>query len=309
MKKYLSFFILSFLVKAYSQEYVPLLKEGNKWYELNIDYNFDSPSPLSKTYIVMNGEETKNGIVYKKLFSNLYCYTSDMFIPCSATGNTDVFYKLIRENINEKKVYYYDELSNSDVLLYDFTLNIGDVIPANFPFYATNSNGNPSNILNVVKIVENGKVFEKMISKTFFADDLPYNNYESSTKIYGGIGSNLGLFYRPGRKIFEGGHVLDCFENAANGKSCDRNFLSSKENLLNLPFQLIRDKNSGRFKIFGKSNSKFLLKIYDFSGKLLAEKLVNSNENFYLNTISQSGIYMYNLTSPTEKYHGKIIIP
>lgn len=309
MKKFLSFFILLFLAKFYSQEYVPLLKEGNKWYELNIDYKFDGPSPLSRTYIIINGEETKNGIVYKKLFSNLYCYTPDKFFPCSATGNGDEFYKLIRENAAERKVYYFNEATNSDVLLYDFSLKVGDLIPSDFPFYAQNSLGSPDSSLSVVKIIQNANVFDKVTPQTFFADDIPYNNYEFSTKLYEGIGSNLGLLYRPGTKMFEGGHVLECFENTASGKSCNAVFLAAKEISIPKKFNLTYFKNNNSFKINGKSSEKFQLQLYDFSGKLLHTKNVISNVDFFIDHIGQKTTYIYKLTSSNSIITGKIIIP
>ena len=309
MGKILSFFILFFAANLFSQQYVPLLQEGNKWYEIDIEYNFDLSSPLSKTYVIINGEETINGIVYKKLYKNLYCYTPDKFFPCDPTGNSDEFYKLVREDLGERKVYFYDDISNADILLYNFSLNVGDLIPWNFPFYAQNSNANPNGDLAVVNIVQNGKAFDKSISKTFLADNNSYNNYQFSTKIYEGIGSNIGLLYRPGQAMFEGGHFLQCFENTASGKSCDYAFLSSKESVQNLPFHLIRDKNKGSFKLVGKSNKNFELKFYDFSGKLLESKKVNSNEEFYLNNVFQSGTYIYNLTSATEYLNGKIVVP
>lgn len=305
MKKYLSLIILLFLFKSYSQEYVPLLQEGNKWYEKKIEYNFDMPSPLSKTYIVINGEETKNGIVYKKLFSNLYCYTSDSLFPCNPTGNTDVFYKLLREDSNERKVYFYDDATNSEVLLYDFSLNVGNQIPYNFPNHATNSENSPDFVWTINHIIYGGKVFNKIISKTFNKD----NYYPNGNNIYEGIGSNLGLLFPPGRPIFEGGNFLECFESVASGKSCDSNFLSSKEILNFKTFDLIYLKNFNSFMVVGKSSENFLLQLFDFSGKLVQEKQIKSNENFQLSNAVKNTIYIYKLNSVNGNFTGKIIIP
>lgn len=305
MKKYLSLILLLFLAFFYSQEYIPLLKEGNKWYEKKIEYNFDMASPLSKTYIFINGEETKNGIVYKKLFSNLYCYTWDSFFPCGATGNPDIFYKLLREDINERKVYFYDEATNSDVLLYDFSLSVGNQIPYNFPNYATNSENSPDFVWTINRIITGGKVFDRTISKTFNKDSY----YPNSDNIFEGIGSNLGLLYPPGRPIFEGGNILECFESVASGKSCDSNFLSSKESLNLKTFDLIYLKNFNSYVITGKSSEKVLLQLFDFSGKLVQEKQVNSNERFQLNNVSKSNTYLYQLSSSKGNFAGKIIIP
>lgn len=307
MRKILTLLIFIFFAKFYTQQYVPLLQEGNKWYEYN-EYYSDGLGEISLTSISIDGEETKNGIVYKKLISNLYSKCLNRYAyptGCSLTGNPDVFYKLLRETVEERKVYYYDETTNSEVLLYDFSLNIGDEIPYNFPLSAANAEHDPNYIWIINNIIHNGKVFDKTISKTFTKN----NSYPNSNNLYEGVGSNLGLLYPPGRPIFEGGNWLVCFENTASGKSCESSFLSSKEILNPEKISVVYSKNSNSFKVVGKSSEKFQATFYDFSGKLLATKMVKSNEDFYINTGSQHGVFIYKLTSSSGVFTGKIIVP
>ncbi len=304
MRKLLSFFILFFLAKSFAQEYVPLLQQGNKWYEYN-EYYSDGLGEISLTSIFINGEEIKNGVVYKKLYSNLYSKCINRYAyptACFSTGNADEFYKLIRENTAERKVYFYDEATNSDVLLYDFSLNVGDLLPLNFPFRENNSSYNPDDMVTVSQIVKNGKVFNQSVPNTYLTQ-------EGIAKIYEGIGSNTGLFYIPGKPIFEGGNVLNCFETLASGKSCESNFLSLKENSAPNEFVLVYLKDHHSFKVIGKSSEKLSVQFYDFSGKLLETKNVISNVDFQTNTIFKGAVFMYKVTSSSSKFTGKILIP
>lgn len=304
MKKLLLFLILLLIGKSFAQSYVPLLQDGNKWYELKRDFNFDGPSPLFKTYIVINGEETKNGIVYKKLFSNLYCYSPDGFLPCDPTGNVDVFYKLLRENVTERKVYFYDQLNNADILLYDFSLTVGDQIPYNFPLTATNADNDPNSVWIINKIIPNGKVFNKTISKTFIKD----NFIPNSNNIYEGIGSNLGLLYPPGRPIFEGGNFLECFESTDSGKSCEYYFLSSVETPKSEAFSLVYTRELNAFRLVGNSTETAEITFYDFSGKVVEVKKVKLNENFSLLKIFSQRILLFKITTSELTQTGKIIL-
>jgi hypothetical protein len=308
MKKYLRFFTLFFIAKFSAQDYVPLLQEGNKWYEYEQTY-VGSYQVGERSYIFINGEETKNGIVYKKIFYNLYCtafFTSDYCLP---TGNADVFYKLMREDINERKVYYYDEDEDKDVLLYNFSLNVGDLIPLNFPFRGRFPADDYGAVPTVLNIFENGKAYGKTISKTFvILEDAA--NFAPGAKIYEGIGSNIGLLYKPGYYLtFEGGHLLECFENTASGKSCDANFLGLKENTESKSFSLVYKKDKNNFQIVGKSSEKFQIIFYDYSGRLLESKYVTSNEDFYLNNITRKKMLLYKMLSSRITKTGKLILP
>ncbi len=296
MKKYLLLFASFFIKELSSQEYVPLLKEGNKWYQTNINYNFGGPSSITGYYHFINGEETKNGFTYKKLYFNTYCYSSLYPSPCFPVESSDVFFKLIRENVDEKKIYYYDEQSNSDVLMYDFSLNIGDEIPNNL--YLTNNNYHDG---NQVKSIVNGKVFNRNV-KSFSIDD--YGSYN----IYEGIGSNTGLFYKPGGRMFEGGNWLTCFEDISSGKSCDSEFLNTKEVAKKKAFTLAYSKESDSFKIFGK-NGECNVKFYDASGKLLNDLKLNIGEYFSLKSMtSQNKVLYYELTSSGITERGSLLL-
>ena len=294
MKRTLQFLFILISFFSLSQNYKPLLQEGNKWYEHKEDYNWDLPSPQYYTYIFINGEETKNGILYKKLFSNMYCYSSDRYFPCTLTGNADQFYKLLRENISEKKVYYYDEVSNSDILLYDFSLNKGDIHPNNFPFSDVNSFITDFTIDNI----NHGVVFDRNI-KAFRIDD---------SHIYEGIGSNTGLLHKPGRTIFEGGNWLTCFEEANSGKSCNSIFtLGISEKNKESGFRVVYSRETKNLIIIGSSQKNYTIKFFDSSGKMIEHLLVKGNQNFKLKNSVKDQVVYYIILDGNNFENGKII--
>lgn len=295
MKKHLQFLALLVSVLWYAQTYKPLLQQGNKWYEKHEDYNFGSPSPNSYTYFYINGEETKNGIVYKKMLSNMYCYTPDRNQPCSPTGNADQFYKLMRENVAERKVYYYDEASNSDVLLYDFTLNTGAVHPNNFPYMNEPGSTNDLTIDDVVQ----GVVFGRNV-RSF---DM------NSTHIYEGIGSNRGLLHKPGMPIFEGGNWLICFEDAASGKSCESDFhLGTAESSIKQDLKLFYSRENREIAINGNSAQRYIITFFDVSGKTVEQVLVTGRQKFSLKNVVKGQLLFYTISDGQNLVKGKIIL-
>lgn len=294
MKKTLLLFASFFATQLSSQEYVPLLKEGNKWHQTTVNYNFGGPSTIHGFYYFINGEETKNGFVYKKLYSKTHCFSSLYPSPCFPIESSEFFFKLIRENVDEKKVYYYDEQSNSDFLLYDFSLKVGDDIPNNFPYHAVNTTYDTYKITSI----DNGKVFNRNVKS--------FSDY--SLRIYEGIGSNTGLFSAPGSPIFEGGNWLSCFEDATSEKSCDSQFLNIKDISKRKAFTLAYSKELDQFKIFGKKGD-CIVKFYDASGKLLNEVLVKSGEYFTIKYVtSQNKILFYELTSSGITERGNLLL-
>ncbi|MDR2206029.1 MAG: hypothetical protein LBE36_07725 [Flavobacteriaceae bacterium] len=300
MKKSLSFMVLLlFVAQFHAQQYIPLLQEGNQWYEYHEDYTPDGYGPVYEMVVFINGTEEKNGILYKKLFSNIYCTAGDRTFPCNPVTNPDVFYKLVRENIDEKKVYYYDEETNSDVLLYDFSLDAGDHHPENFPFYDNNSPYYDLIISNVVQ----GHVFDRDV-KTFTMYD---NN---KVNIYEGIGSNTGLLHRPGLPIFEGGNWLICFENVESGKSCNSEFhlLATSESQFNKDLILYYSKSNHTLGVKGDSSHYYTIRFFDAGGRFLETIKAKGNQNFTLES-GANGILFYTISDEKTVGKGKIILP
>ena len=292
MKAKLLVLAIFYTAMYFSQNYRPLLQDGNKWYERNEEYNFDLPSPNYYYYRFINGEEVKNGITYKKIYSNLYCYTRDRYLPCTPQTNPDVFYNLLREDIAQKKVYYFDEDTNSEILLYDFSINVGDNYPNNFPFTGANSVPKLS-----IESIGYGDVFDRNV-RIFRIEDY--------VGIYEGIGSSSGLLFKPGRPIFEGGNFLECFEDAFSPKSCNW-VMATKETGISNALKIIYLADRGVFKIHGNSSKTYNVSFYDASGRLLDSVRIESNKEFQIKNLTK-GILYYSIQSDQEVWRDKIMI-
>jgi hypothetical protein len=106
----LAFIILtiSFLSNIHSQDYKPILVEGSAWNEV---FYFEQADP--RGYII-GGDTVLNNISYKKVYQNI-----DFSIGALSL--------LMREDITERKVYLLEDFDPArEVLLYDFSLEVGD---------------------------------------------------------------------------------------------------------------------------------------------------------------------------------------
>jgi len=101
------------IVKVYSQSYEPLLKEKNSWYQ-----RFSSH--LGHTYYWYYSEKDTliDGNVYKQIWSS----------------NDTSIVAFLREDVESKKVWRRYPGDTSDIMLYDFTLQIGDTFTCNYSY-------------------------------------------------------------------------------------------------------------------------------------------------------------------------------
>lgn len=137
MKKYSTLIIFLFLsINCLSQTYFPLLDSSvNRWFYtanalpvlrplntsvVNCSYGniFYAPSVIMETV----GDTFFNGSSYKILEEREY-------------GNaSSCVYGYLREDTLAHKVYFVDNIFSPEVLLYDFSLVVGNTIPINFIF-------------------------------------------------------------------------------------------------------------------------------------------------------------------------------
>ena len=116
MNRALSLLLLKLLVvcTAYGQ-YRPMLAEGSEWYHY---YFFEASC---NHHLVVNGDTTLNNIQYKKIVNK---------------GNLCNFerYTLVREDTSTRQVFYnYGGMQ--EILIYDFSMQVGDTIRSIFPSY------------------------------------------------------------------------------------------------------------------------------------------------------------------------------
>ena len=126
MKKRLNFLFYFFSTLLFSQDYVPLLDDYNEWQVTNCYFGC-----LTDVYYT-DGDTITDGHNYKIL---------DGYHFISRTI-------LLREDILEKKVFlnFIQATGNTEYLLYDFSLNIDELL------IAYKINGTPVAIAKIIKI-------------------------------------------------------------------------------------------------------------------------------------------------------------
>lgn len=128
---------LNFCLTSFAQipNYFP---NGAQWRINSLEYPGEVPCWQKDEYVVdIAGDTMINGNTYKKLVQ--HGLTSQYFngmppapnpSPCVPSHPFQDGYALIRQE--NKKIYIYDILENTDTLLYDFDLQLGDYLPASF---------------------------------------------------------------------------------------------------------------------------------------------------------------------------------
>jgi len=123
MKKIILKLVVVFLMLtksffSYGNEYIPLLKQGNQWNELVQNFSVHPDGHFQITHITKIGNDTIiNGIRYYELLT-----ARDEFSSIWTSNG------YIRECIVSRSVYYKPIANESEILLYDFSLQVGDEV-------------------------------------------------------------------------------------------------------------------------------------------------------------------------------------
>lgn len=127
--------LCGFNLNAQEYEYTPLVKPGLQiWTE---DHGYDGENYYEFVRHALTDEEfVSDGEVYKKL----YKFTGEEFDP----GTAECIGGL-REN-EQKQVFYYNNAQNQSILLYDFSLSVGDTFDFN--------TGSDSNIPFIIRSID-----------------------------------------------------------------------------------------------------------------------------------------------------------
>ena len=148
------------------------LSNNTIWSEANIKYYYQ------------NNDDT---LINSQSYSIIRKYSDDTMFHYS----NGMKYSLLREQ--NKRIYWYDENENNDLLLYDFNLNQGDSIYVTPMSIYTSTN---DSVLMVCELRDSiidmqGEHRLRLKMKTINAS--PYYDSDIEEWIYG-IGSSLGLF-------------------------------------------------------------------------------------------------------------------
>lgn len=194
------------IIDIQSQTYVPFPIDSAAW-KVNYNYQADGWHSITSKFF-LNGDTAINDISYSKLF---YLDDADNNI------NNGIYLGGIREDLT-KKVYFNGKLPdfylgqcevypvNTDILLYDFNVNIGDTL------FKNRNTCEVATINSIDSVIHNDsyrKRYEIRVGSTL-------NDYS----IIEGIGSDKGLLY-PLYYWFEWSWELLCF---------DDNFLTATSN-------------------------------------------------------------------------------
>lgn len=271
MKKFLLIFTVSIIaIQAKSNDYLGLVKEGNKWNYLAMAYTTCCGS-MSKTYsLFLSGDTLIGNVNYKKLMCE----------------HIDVDYRItlyagaIRENIEEQSVYFRAK-DSEEKEVYSFNYQTGDTISVEI----VNSNTKTIRFAKSVETYNFGNYTGRkiIVSDTTYLESqgAKYNIYNDIW--YEGIGSiqmlfefDVNFYDFPFNQEFS---ELLCFWNNdvqiyqdPNFDFCEKaDFFSGTEEIKNdLRINIFPNPTKGILNIATDSEIK-TIRIYSITGGFLLE--------------------------------------
>lgn len=254
---------------------------------------------IETSYFVyyLKGDSSIAGKNYKKVHKRGESHKSWSNNPpvpsnCQGTETYDQPAALLRQE--EKKIYIYTS-DNSEKLLYDFDLNVGDTLPETYNQWES-KNAVVTEIDSIVIDNDYRKVF-KISGQSLWAE-----------KLIEGIGSNKGLL-EPMNDIFDCGHCLACFAvqdtvyfptfNSSCDFTVDVNRKSEKAQIKIFP-NPVKDQ----INIEGLNGNHLYISIFDLNGKTVIENITGNEINLgHL----RDGIYFIKIQMDQEIIYRKFI--
>lgn len=288
MNKYFFILILFLYKPGVSQDYIPFpTSESNPvWSDLVIEdlsYPYPQPDKCHTTFYGLRGDTIFEDLIYSKLYkNNPYAVNPD---PEFNIETAD-YVGAIRED-DDKKVWYRHDDEEYDVLLYDFSLEVGDTFCFEyFPDYSGCYQ------VSDVNYVEHNDILRKSIGFMLNGGEMTWIE---------GIGSNLGWFVWPMYGNFF--YQLRCFEQDEEllygTESCFCNNLNTSVKSTHNQNYFQLDPNPATDFIYIKTtlNEPATIEIYDLQGRKVIEKsTVNKKEKIDVSNL-KSGLYIINLNS------------
>ncbi len=169
----------------------------------NVTY-YGYQAQCSKYSYTLNSDTVVNSVTYKKIFKQLSYYPYNLMMNdcdwCCPSLLSVYYAGALREDTIAHKVYFLPESYNTDTLLYDFNLAVGDPIPFSWN--------------NWCSYLQVGSIDSVLIGTNYrkrWNFNIPNNECLSSyaSSMIEGIGNTFGLLER--FDFFEQGGYLDCF--------------------------------------------------------------------------------------------------
>ena len=267
-------------VKTQAQEYVPMIQEGNEWCTLEAIVCKDTEGHYNTLVNWLSGDTLINEVRYTKVMETL-----------NGEG-TPYQVALLREEDGKVWETYN---GNSEILLYDFTANVGDSLVCGYGDYF---------VLDSISIEQIGGVDRK---KFWFGLEYDFTGepYAMETWIEG-IGSDLGLLYC-GSYYFCGGYyralcfhqdgeliwqnpeydacvitsveeindkVISVYPNPAMEIVTINGVEAAEVQVYNTLGQMVKTvRNSNEVSLEGLVQGVYLLRILDVKGKVYTNKI------------------------------------
>lgn len=260
------------------------------------------------------GDTLLDGITYKKLYKR-FKHTNSVRPPLPNQGSTTIGYEskgpmFIRYEESENKVYFKESADSSEVVMYNFNLELGDSIPLKSEYFQA----------NIIKRIDTISVFG--INQALLVLDtlsLPTRN-----GIINGVGSLNGLtFYQPTLPALSGGILMTemvCFEyenNTFKSPWAEQNlfpcpsiseFIASSNVVEIEPVNIFPNPNNGNFFIQIPENyigSKFT--IYNLNGQIQQSFTLQNIKNEII--LDAQGLYFYTIKGKANiGLSGKIMV-
>ena len=314
MKRLIEFSLIfiSLSTKAQTSNYFPFPDSNATWcawWGAETGCNSTLPSYTNFATYQLSGHVLINGITYGRLL-----HFETIVDNCSPDTTIDTTTYFIRQDTSLKKVWLYDSATNSDTILFDFDLHIGDTLDATKEYWARNSVW--CIVSSIDSILINGQYRRRYNYAPIFDSTCVSSMIE-------GIGSSHGLMYRPNT----------CFEYDA----LLTNFMQNNQLLYfgsypccwpatayycqALPLYIhdkIYDKmasvfpNPFHFSSTLKLKMDFVnsrMKVYDSLGELVRQQSINSQVTLLYRDNLRAGIYFYQIENNKEEtITGKFII-
>lgn len=270
-------------------DYQPLLTENSVW------------SVTLEKY-VFEGDTVINDVTYQKLYKH---FDLDVVTPEELE-----YYAALRDDTLARKVYVIEKDTETEELLYDFSLEVGDVTSVytlyNANYTETQSGYNEVQLIAIETVTLNGQDYRQFELETADGFEVVY--------WIEGIGSTWGptIPATAGPWPFDvAWPVLLCFEQDETliydnpmYSTCFESTTSVEEHSESSPVRIYPTIADDVLYVDVTENKDFTIEIYDVSGRM-----VKTSRNMQRIEVSdlQSGIYLVRFTNGTIPVKQKII--
>ncbi len=287
-------FSFAFLNSAISVEYYPFPTQNARWYtSLSGVFCLPAPSPCNFGETIFEGDTIINNNLYSKIYQ------------LSKDGESPIYKNYLGGFRNSgKKVFYFRDFTQEEIVLYDFTMQLNDTVSFSFT------------LDTAVVVSIDSILIGTDYRKRFNLESLRSNEevYFYPYSIIEGIGSINGLFAGPNAYTgFEDGwHILTCFwENGEvvynpDGEECYELSSINDPASLNNGVSIFPNPSDGMISI-ENIQSSVEIDFFDMLGNHVLHEIVYQDGQLDLNHLND-GMYIVRLSRQELIYSYKLLL-